>query len=264
MAECGTIIYKKQKRRESRSNARQAIFISDYLKFKHSHIYEEAAQEYNYLNQLYPRKPDLRRSLEYRVWKNNIAKQQSLPPSKIPRQKFYKYNHAPYSDIPVSSGSSTSLPYTQNPVSETEKVMQLRILLMALSPASTQPTEIIAEEVIQTSTETGEAPTKPTEIIAEEVIQTSTETGEAPTEPTEIIAEEVIQTSTEEVIYPSLVDELAPEIVDSIIAELRKDSDLKGIFTEMEQQVQMEEADLDIDIPDPSDPLEDELMDLLW
>ena len=261
MAECNTTTYKKQKRRESRSNARQAIFVSDYLKFKYSHIYEEAAQEYNYLNRLYPRKPDLRRSVEYRVWKNNLAKQQSLPPSKIPRQKFYKYNHAPYSNIPVSSevvptGSLISLPYSQNPVPESEKIMQLRIPLMALSPASTQPIEITTEEVIQTSTETVEAPTEPIEIITEEVIQTSTETVEAPTEP--------FETSTEEVIYPSLIDELAPEIVDNIIAELRKDSNLKDIITEMEQQIQIEEGDLDIDIPDLADPLEDELENLLW
>ena len=127
---------------------------------------------------------------------------------------------------------------------------------MALSPASTQPIEITTEEVIQTSTETVEAPTEPIEIITEEVIQTSTETVEAPTEP--------FETSTEEVIYPSLIDELAPEIVDNIIAELRKDSNLKDIITEMEQQIQIEEGDLDIDIPDLADPLEDELENLLW
>ena len=267
MAECNTTTYKKQKRRESRTYTRQATFVSDYIKSKYLHIYEEAAQEYNYLNQLYPCKPDLRRTVEYRSWKNNLARQQSLPPSKIPRQKYYKYSHAPHGNIPVSSevdptDSLIILPdaENQNPVPESprpepEKIMQLRIPLM--TPSQTAP------EPQQTHTESVEAPTEPVEIITEEVIQTPTESVEAPTEPVEIITEEVIQ-EVSDTLYPSLTDELAPEIVDNIIAELRGDPELKDIIVEMEQQLELEEVGLEIDIPDLPDPLEDELENLLW
>ena len=245
MAECNTTTYKKQKRRESRTYTRQATFVSDYIKSKYLHIYEEAAQEYNYLNQLYPCKPDLRRTVEYRSWKNNLARQQSLPPSKIPRQKYYKYSHAPHGNIPVSSevdptDSLIILPdaENQNPVPESprpepEKIMQLRIPLM--TPSQTAP------EPQQTPTESVEAPTEPVEIITEEVIQEVSDT-----------------------LYPSLTDELAPEIVDNIIAELREDPELKDIIVEMEQQLELEEVGLEIDIPDLPNPLEDELENLLW
>ena len=245
MAENNTTIYKKQKRRESRTHTRQAIFVSDYIKSKYLHIYEEAAQEYNYLNQLYPCKPDLRRAVEYRLWKNNLARQQSLPPSKIPRQKHYKYSHAPYTNIPISSevdptdsliilpNAENQNPVPESPRPEPEKIMQLRIPLM--TPSQTAP------EPQQTPTESVEAPAEPVEIITEEVIQEVSDT-----------------------LYPSLMDELAPEIVDNIIAELRQDSDLKDIIVEMEQQIELEEVGLDIDIPDLSNPLEDELENLLW
>ena len=245
MAESNTTAYKKQKRRETRTNTREAIFVSDYIKSKYLHIYEEAAQEYNYLNQLYPCKPDLRRAVEYRLWKNNLARQQSSPPSKIPRQKHRQYIHAPHRNIPVSSqvdptGSLIVLPdaENQNPVpesprSEPEKIMQLRIPL--ITPTQTVP--------------------KPQ--------QTPTEPVEAPTEAVEIITEEVIQ-EVSDTLHPSLMDEIAPEIVDKIIAELREDPELKDIIVGMEQQIETEEVGLDIDIPDLPNPLEDELENLLW
>ena len=190
-----------------------------------------------------------------------------ITPSKIPRQKYYKYSHAPHGNIPVSSevdptDSLIILPdaENQNPVPESprpepEKIMQLRIPLM--TPSQTAP------EPQQTHTESVEAPTKPVEIITEEVIQTPTESVEAPTEPVEIITEEVIQ-EVSDTLYPSLTDELAPEIVDNIIAELRGDPELKDIIVEMEQQLELEEVGLEIDIPDLPDPLEDELENLLW
>ena len=248
MAEKDIILYKKQKRRELRTNTREAIFVSDYIKSKYLHIYEEAAQEYNYLNQLYPCKPDLRRAVEYRLWKNNLARERSLPVSKIPRQKHRQYMHTPHRNIPVSlhvdpTDSLIVLPdaENQNPVpesprSEPEKIMQLRIPLMTPSQTAPKPQ--------QTPTESVEAPTEAVETL-------------------EIITEEVIQEASD-TLHPSLLDEISPEIVDKIIAELREDPELKDVMVGMEQQIETEEVGLDIDIPDLPDPLEDELENLLW
>ena len=58
-----------------RSERRQAIFITEYVQLKYFDIFSEAAQYYNELNTLYPTRPDLRKSQEYREWKKGMNTQ---------------------------------------------------------------------------------------------------------------------------------------------------------------------------------------------
>ena len=48
---------------------RQALFIAEYVQTKYNDIYIEAAELYNKINVLYPKKPDLTKSLEFKNWK---------------------------------------------------------------------------------------------------------------------------------------------------------------------------------------------------
>ena len=259
MAEKDLSSYKKQNRRELRSKTRESIFVRHYVETKYFHIYEEVAEQYNILNERYPCKPDLTRTDEFRLWKNNVARERSVPVSRISRQKWRKYVHTPHRNIPLSqcvdptasiivlpdAGNENSVPESSPPASESpriecEKTMQLRIPL--LTPPQRDP------KPLQTPVET---------------IETPVESVETPNETLETMTEEVIQEASD-ILYPSLIDEISPEIIDKIIAELRGDSELKDVMAGIEQQIEEEEVGLDIDIPDPSDPLQDELENILW
>ena len=63
------------------------MFISDYVYTKYKSIYQEAAVLYNEINQKHPRKPDLRKTIEYRHWKNTLAASNNMPMIPIPREK---------------------------------------------------------------------------------------------------------------------------------------------------------------------------------
>ena len=78
------------------------------------------------------------------------------------------------------------------------------------------------------------------------------------------VSTETLQTVTEEILeesilQPSLYDELAPELIDKIIEELRSEPDLKDMFTSIEQQLEFEQLGMDIDIDIEDDALDIEL-----
>ena len=72
--------YKNEKRNQSKVLKRQALFISEYVQTKYEGIYTEAASMYNKINKEHPRKPDLRKTLEFRLWKSNVARGNGEPP----------------------------------------------------------------------------------------------------------------------------------------------------------------------------------------
>ena len=76
------------------------------------------------------------------------------------------------------------------------------------------------------------------------------------TETLEITTEEVIGEDGQSVKF----DEIDPKIIENLIEELRKDPDLKDVFTDIEQEQSMDEPLLDIDIDINMDTgLEEEL-----
>ena len=129
-----------------------------------------------------------------------------------------------------------------------QKIMQLRIpLLLPPQRGPAEPNEIPDETPVEPNEIPDETPVEPNEIPDE----------------FETLNEEVIQESTG-MLYPSLTDEVAPEVIDKIVAELREDPELKDIMSEIEQRLEVEEVGLDFDIPDLADPLEDELENMMW
>ena len=100
MAESQLALYKKHQRRQNRSKSRQAVFISEYVFFKHFHIYQEAAKMYNEINLLYPRKPDLRRTEEFRVWRNNVTGRPDITRKSTVKRRPYVFPVHP--NIPVA------------------------------------------------------------------------------------------------------------------------------------------------------------------
>ena len=117
------------KRLERRSAVRQALFTCDYIETKYPHIFKEVAELYNELNAFYPRKPDLRRCLEYKCWKDKQGKTRA---SKTRARKPYQYHIVPYDDITVKP-------------SQPQKIMQLNIELMP-TPFNIQDQETVVQE----------------------------------------------------------------------------------------------------------------------
>ena len=102
MDESQIALYKKQQRRQNRSKVRQAVFINEYVFYKHFDICQDAAQLYNQINLLYPRKPDLRRTEEFRVWRNNVTGQPNIRMKRKPTVKRQPYVFPAHANIPVA------------------------------------------------------------------------------------------------------------------------------------------------------------------
>ena len=248
--------YKNEKRNRYKMLAREAMFIEEYVQIKYKDIYQEAASMYNQINQNNTMKPDLRKTVEFRRWKNTIAAANNQPLTPVPRQKPYIYNRTVYRnipmdttttispqqitgsppDIPVSNRSPTESPVPQNTNEKqidarvTGRTMCLNIPLMQIPAAhkSIQPPEGILT-----------AATK--ETVMEEGDQT-------------------------EDLDPTIFDQLSPEIMENLINQLQADPNLKSLMDNIENNVEQEAnieeelIGLTIDLPELHDPLEEESM----
>ena len=93
-------LLKKEQRRQGRSKVRQALFVSDYIFYKHFDIYQQAAQLYNEINEIYPRKPDLRRTEEFKNWRMDVMGQ----PTRVKRKSRIRrpYVFPTHANIPIA------------------------------------------------------------------------------------------------------------------------------------------------------------------
>ena len=254
-------------RRQYRQQAREALFIQDYVQQKYPEAYEEAATFYNYVNSIYPTKNDLRKTDEFKALKMGftfVAKKGDNVIKK-PAQVFQSISN-------LSQQNFTIMCYKlQETATETEQTAT------EIEQTATE-TEQIATETEQTATET--------EQTATETEQTATETEQAknkvettmqlriPLMPTElftqtekIITQEIVeenpltaaynQTLTED-IEPILNEEISQEAFETILAELRQDPDLSKIM----EDIELEQIDMEVDLPLEDDRLEQELYNL--
>ena len=276
-------LYKKTKRRENRSRTRQALFVSEYIYYKYFHLYQEAAELYNNINEIYPQKPDLRRTEQFRVWKTNIMRGQSTNIIKNPNQKQRQYVFPPHKNIPIARYvdpadslvvmcDSGNHQYENSP-SENSRTESKSPQTAPESPPTEPESPQTASESPRTEPENLQAESTTVEKVMQlriPLLATSAKTHKVtqealsiPAETRQTVTEEVIQESTD-ILQPSLLEEISPEIIDKIIMELRQEPQLRGIVTEIEQQIEVEQLGLDIDIPDLYDPMEDELENILW
>ena len=233
--------YKKARRNQSRVKVRESLFISEYLETKYYHIYMEAATMYNNINKKYPRKPDLRRTVEFRAWKNTTNPQAA---DHISQQRKGTYKRMGYEDILLTHPKETHQPLQQ-------LTMRLEIPLIPSSSSTGQPP---AKED-QTVTIMHDNP-PPVDEISPEI--------------TDEITDEILQEGDQAPVQqdvpniaPSLIEELSPQIIDKIIQDLRDDPEMYDLMQNVEQQIEEELVDLEVDVPEIPDRLEEEL-NQLW
>ena len=209
MAASQTNEYKNQKRIERKGIIRQSLFVSEYIQCKYPDIYKEVGLVYNKLNTVYPRKPDLRKCREFREWKNNVAVQYGQQTSLIPREKTYKYMRTKYNNMAINPVNE---PPSENPTTQEkqpQRIMCLNIELMTPPRDST-----VHETVIEEG-----------DWAVQESIHTPDPT---PQEPTHTDDPSTPQEPLEQVIDLSIIDEIAPQVVEKIIDKLRLDPELNN------------------------------------
>ena len=270
------IEHRKEQRRENRSKIRQALLISEYVRYKHFAVYQEAANFYNEINSYYPLKYDLRKTDEFKALKMGIASH----PIKVTRKKQC---HEP---IPAMVGNSFTLICEQSasPEQRSECDEQSASPERPTSPEqrsecdeqSASPERPTSPEQRSECDEQPVSPERPTSpeqrsgqgkqkvmqlripLLEPSVITQTLQivTDEVLNEkPLQVAAEEIALEST--TLYPSLHEEIPNEILERIINELREDPELQTIMTGIEQDLEFEQLGMDLDIPE--DRLENEL-----
>ena len=277
--------HKNQLRRENRVQVRQALLISEYVQYKYPEVYEEAANFYNQVNAYYPLKHDLRRTDHFKALKLGIP----FHPKKVTRN-YVKQVYQPIPVTDVNNFTPICQPIPEGDIEQTETVHSegdAEQTETVHSEGDAEQTETVHSEGDAEQTETvhseGDAeqtetvhPEKQHQFHQQKIMQLRipllkpsviTQTVQVVTD--EVLEENPLQVACDEIVpestplYPSLHEEIPEEIIEKIINELRQDPELHNIMTEIEQVIELEQLDMDIDIPD-DDRLENELENLLW
>ena len=228
MERAGRNARRKVVRKERADVKRRESLVADYVQNKYNDIYVEATQFYNMLNHLHPDKHDLKKTDEYRVWKNNVRR--DLIPSLF---NIHRQAPRPSPSIPDRTEQTQSEHASPSPPSpdRTEQTrpehayvdnLQLRIPLM--NNITTQRKSTVTTETLETSTEE-------TPAAGDETLKTLTE-----------------GTLDPGVIEPSLDHQIPHEMIEKIVEELRGDPDLQHIFSTIEEEIEFEQLAIDLEI----------------
>ena len=280
MAESLKVRRRKYQRRVNRSRVRQLLLMTDYIMHKYFDIYSEAAEYYNELNQKYPDKYDLRKTTEFKAFKTGQAMKctRKLPkPLHSNIQTPIQIN--PEARITVIYEDQAQSPETpcedhpQSPETPCEDHPQSPETPCEDHPQSPetpcedhpQSPETPCEDHPQNpETPHEDQAQRPVELQIGKTIYTDNMKLEIPllkprtvtTETLQVVTQEILQEDTS---FESSYEELAPEVVEKIISELRGDPDLKDIFTSVEEQLEFEQLGMDIDIDIEGNELDIEL-----
>ena len=214
-------VYVKSWRQSQRIRRRVSSFVEEYVREKFNNIYSEALNFYNALDMLYPKKYDLRRTLEFRRWKQAICdgnNSEILTP-------VTPLNEAAL--IQIQSNRSTHQPDQQQQGDNL-------VLRIPLIPHSSIP---------QTRTVEIPQPSTPPEIPSSQPSTPPEIPTHQPSTVPEIGAEFTVEMPP---LQPESLAGLNGENIDQriqeIIEELQNDPDLNGIFDNLQTTEQTDEG----------------------
>ena len=264
MAVSRTKAYKDIKKLEYKASIREGTFIADYVKTKYPQIYEEAAALYNSINKLHPNKPNLRKTMQYRMWKNQMAQVNDQPLQPIPRQRDRYAKPTDYPDITTevnnNNNNTSETPTSPDQIIQLVGTKQFVLEIPLMIPPQTVITQASQDE--QSECREMEEGDQPQTHVLEEGDQPQTHVLEESDQPETHVQEEG---GLLESLDPSLIDVVPPDVINKIIADLQRDPDLKQIMHDLENQhVHDQIMGLEIDFPDLEDPLQEEIDNLTW
>ena len=214
-------VYVKSWRQTQRTQRRVSYFIEEYVREKYQNIYSEALNFYATLDRLYPEKIDLRKTKEFREWKQTI-------PDDINRETLtavMTVNQAAQNQ----TNSNSSIDQAEQQQTD-NFVLRIPLIPRSSTPQAPPPPEDRTVEIPQ--------PTTPQEMSAEiPPLQ--------PSIPQEIGAEYTIEMPPFQFETPAENDEgITDQRIREIIQELQNDTDLNGIFDDIQPTVQNDEDDV--------------------
>ena len=236
MATSNKNLYKKQQRQANTTKKRQAVFIAEYVYVKHFEIYQQAAKLYNKINDLYPKKPDLRKTIKFKNWKlieSGMPKIRSHVP-RDPTDHFIHDGIAMPEEETVEEETVSSTIMSQEEIvsSIPKKSFQLRIPLFHPQHISELNNHQVSDEVI--------------------------DEGQQASDEGQQVGEKRYDVDD---IQPSVFGNISEETVTEIINQLRDDVDLCNIMNDIDAEFGMDDLDIGMEI-ELDDRLEKEL-DLL-
>ena len=254
----------------------------DYIRHKYAAIYEEAAQVCKHIAKKYAEKNDLRKTQEHKIWISNdsttihpIFNSISTSTLALPEYQTLTIIARPLLPTTIANPQTTTtiLPNPEPPSPEPQipepPTPELSIPeQLNPEPPSPEPQipepptpELSIPEQLNPeppSPKTQTPPKSKGKISYTDNMQLIIPLLKSPvkqsgliTETLEIITEEIIQGDEHQI-----VEQLDPQTMEQLVSELRADPDLKDIFADIEQQLELDGLDIDIDI---DTRLEDEL-----
>ena len=225
-------LYKKQIRQANNSKKRQALFIAEYVQVKYFQIYQEAAGLYNKINAMYPKKPDLRKTVEFKNWKLVEAGMPKIRPH-VPRDPTEQYV---YEGIAIPQKETIQEIVASVP----KKAFQLRIPLMN------------AQHISELSNDGGQQASDEDQQASNQGIDEVLDEGEQ-------AGEKRYQVDD---IQPSVFGDIPEETVAEIMKQLREDDDIRTIMDDIDMEFDFDGLDISMEI-EIEDRLEKELEQIM-
>ena len=219
---------------------------------KHFEIYEQAAMLYNKINTIHPKKPDLRKSIEFKNWKLVEAGMPKIRPH-IPR---HPDQHVVHEGIVIQQEEISQEIVASVP----KKAFQLRIPLLDPEQIGQTNNRLDIEQVIDEGQQTidqGQQVDEESYDIdnIEQVIDEDQQTIDQ--------GQQVDEESHDiDNIQPSDFGDIPEDIIDGIISHLREDPDLSKLIDDVEAEFFAQDLDIGMEI-ELEDRLEEELNQIM-
>ena len=240
------LVKRRELDRKRKQQTRQERLMVGYINVKYPLIYKEAKEFYNKVNNLYPDKHDLLKTARFKELQQGTIKDNML--LRIPLTNLQ-------TNKPEETLSRKAI--DQRPLAE--KTLNLEVIDQRPPAQETLNLEVIdqrppAQETLNLEVIDQRPPAEKT--LNLEVIDQRPPAQE--TLNLEVIDQ--LPPDLEAIAATTLVSELSPDLIQTIIDNLRADPELKMMMDEIEDQVMNEDEDVDIDINIADNLLENELL----
>ena len=225
------LVKRREQDRKRKQQTRQERLMVGYINVKYPLIYKEAKEFYNKVNNLYPDEHDLLKTARFKELQHGTIKDNML--LRIPLTNLQ-------TNKPEETLSREAI--DQRPPAE--ETLNLEVIDQRPQAQETLNLEVIDQQP-----------------PAQETLNLEVIDQRPPGQETlnlEVIDQ--LPPDLEAIAATTLVSELPPDLIQTIIDNLRADPDLKMMMDEIEDQVMNEDEDVDIDINIPDNLLENELL----